>query len=68
MQLIECAKAAGVTPDTLRHYLGWGLWCPMAGARTATAHSRIEASPGFVSYAMHWPSASRSRTLQSLSR
>lgn len=28
MQLIECAKAAGVTPDTLRHYLRVGLVVP----------------------------------------
>ena len=28
MQLIECAREAGVTPDTLRHYLRVGLVIP----------------------------------------
>lgn len=68
MQLIECAKAAGVTPDTLRHYLRVGLVVPDGRGTNGYRAFRIEASPGFVSYAMHWPSASRSRTLQSLSR
>ncbi|MEN1471596.1 MerR family DNA-binding transcriptional regulator, partial [Pseudomonas aeruginosa] len=47
MQLIECAKAAGVTPDTLRHYLRVGLVVPDGrgtnGYRVAVDHNGLVA-------------------------
>lgn len=43
MQLIDCARAAGVTADTLRHYLRIGLLSPAGrtagGYRTFSPHS-----------------------------